>query len=310
MLHDWLHENITYLESNPFRGEMELEPLYCQIQSNTATHLDEATLDQQCDFIAQMLTEACGQCPDDPAVLREMVKDPEKLREYLLQIASEREAARASAQDDPDAEEELFTEDGYFYQEHEHDAFAHARASRDQEEVARLTPLFNKSSLKHLYRKLALALHPDREQDPAKREEKTRIMGQLSHAWEHKDMFTLLQLAHTHLPESKDLLSEENLAFINPLLKRRINELILSGFQGPDGLLGAVVNRFKQTSKKKTELAFTEHHDYLVRDIESLTAQLAKITTLQTLKPFLAARWDEQQQAQWDDEPELDWMFR
>ena len=43
----------------------------------------------------------------------------------------------------------------------------------------RIEQLFSKSSLKQLYRKLALALHPDREPDPAMQAEKTRIMGQL-----------------------------------------------------------------------------------------------------------------------------------
>lgn len=94
------------------------------------------------------------------------------------------------------------------------------RASRDQQEAARVEQRFSKSSLKQLYRKLALTLHPDREQDPARQQEKTCIMGELSHAWEYKEMFTLLQLAHPHLPGSENLLSEENLACINPMLKR------------------------------------------------------------------------------------------
>ncbi|WP_238138531.1 hypothetical protein [Aeromonas salmonicida] len=147
-------------------------------------------------------------------------------------------------------------------------------ASRDEEEAARIEQLFSKSSLKQLYRKLALALHPDREQDPAKQQEKTRIMGELSHAWEHKEMFTLLQLAHTHLPESENLLSEENLAYINPMLKRRLRELELDYYRGPDGLMRAVLHKFKQSSKKKTDFAFTDHQAYLACDIESLTTQV------------------------------------
>jgi curved DNA-binding protein CbpA len=155
--------------------------------------------------------------------------------------------------------------------------------------------LFSKTSLKQLYRKLALALHPDREPDPVKQAEKTRIMGQLSQAWENKEMFTLLQLAHTHLPEFDNLLSDENLAYLNPMLKRQLRELEVSYYGGQDGLMGAVLHKFKQSSKKKTEQAFAEHRDYLLRDIDHLTAQLAEITTLQTLKPYLAARWDQKQ---------------
>ncbi|MBL0539634.1 hypothetical protein JD519_21260, partial [Aeromonas caviae] len=50
--------------------------------------------------------------------------------------------------------------------------------------------------------------------------------------------------------------------------------------------------------------------DYLLRDIDHLTAQLAEITTLQTLKPYLAARWD-QQQIRWrEEEDDMEWLFR
>lgn len=72
----------------------------------------------------------------------------------------------------------------------------------------------------------------------------------------------------------------------------------------------AVLHKFKQSSKKKTDFAFADHQDYLTRGIQSLTAQQAKISTLQTLKPYLAARWDEKKQAMWNDEPDMDWLFR
>lgn len=81
-------------------------------------------------------------------------------------------------------------------------------------------------------------------------------------------------------------------------------------YGGQDGLMGAVLHKFKQSSKKKTEQAFAEHRDYLLRDIDHLTAQLAEITTLQTLKPYLAARWD-QKQMRWDEEEDdMEWLFR
>lgn len=68
---------------------------------------------------------------------------------------------------------------------------------------------------------------------------------------------------------------------------------------------GAVLRKFKQGSKKKTDLAFEEHQRYLKRDIKQLDAQLATITTLQTLKPYLAER----QQAIWDCAPSFDEIF-
>ena len=74
-----------------------------------------------------------------------------------------------------------------------------------------------------------------------------------------------------------------------------------------------MVQRFKQRSKKLTEAALADHHAYLVQDIAQLTKCLADITSLQTLKPYLAARWDEKEQQEqqvWDKDPDVDWMFR
>lgn len=311
MLHEWIHELLDYLESNPFRGELDLSAIAMQLQTHASTQMDEEMLDQQCDFIRDMLLDACGHAPDDPAILRNFVRDPQQLRDYLHEAQA---TARSHAAQDE--EEEMGDGAGHWDDEQDESFADHAydehALGADSDQAARVDALFNKSTLKQLYRKLAMVLHPDREPDPAKQADKTRIMGQLTEAWEKKEMFTLLQLAHTHLPSAENLLSEENLAYINPLLQRRRHELEMHYYREREGggMIGLVVNKFKQASKKKTDLAFADHQDYLQRDIEALTAQLAQITTLQTLKPHLAERWDELHQARWDDEPDLDWMFR
>ena len=306
-LHDWLHELITYLESNPFRGEMEIGPLYQQIQANTSMHMDEEMLDAQCEFLRQLLLAECGHCPDDPAELLDMVKNPEKLQAYLLSAAHGDVAEDDESLDDIFAEDDPVADEEHFYQDVEQDAYDHARACQDKEQVDRVEALFKKSSLKQLYRKLALVLHPDREQDTALQEEKTRLMSQLSHAWENKDMFTLLQMAQTHLPETENVLSEENLAVINPILKQRIRALEWDCRRRPEGLMGVVLHRFWQSSKIKTERAFAEHQEYLQSDIRSLTHLITTIGCLKSLKPFLAERRDERLQRAWEEENE--WMF-
>ena len=49
-------------------------------------------------------------------------------------------------------------------------------------------------SVREAYRKLASALHPDRETDPAAREHKTRLMQQANQAYERQDLLTLLSM--------------------------------------------------------------------------------------------------------------------
>lgn len=142
MLHNWIHQLIEYLESNPFRAEMDLESLYMQIQANTAQHMDDDMLEQQCDFITHLLMETCGHCPEDIETLREMVKNPDLLRNYLDKAARQDMAGdrEDDEEDTPLDEEEWadpFDEEDPFEQAPP-DAYARARASREQEEAKRL----------------------------------------------------------------------------------------------------------------------------------------------------------------------------
>ncbi|MFB2831847.1 hypothetical protein ACE1BS_20020 [Aeromonas jandaei] len=304
MLHDWIDELMGYLESNPFRGELDLESLYMAVQSGSVSQLDDAQLDVSCDFITDMLQEAFGESPDDIEVLREMVRNPEKLRDYMQAQAQKRGVDEHEWDDDaPDCGDDPFANDEEFERWQDRHDMAHP------DEVARVEQLLDNSNLKQLYRKLTMTLHPDREQDPVQREEKTRVIGELIQAWEKRDMFTLLHLAHTHLPEADNLLSEENLAAINPALKQKQRELEVRYYGHVEGVRGAVLHKFKQRSKKQTNLAFEEHQHSLQRDIKQLHGQLATITTLATLKPYLADRWDARQHAIWDEDPSFDEMF-
>ena len=296
VLYDWIHELADYLVSHPFRGKIELEPLLAQLQANTVTHLNDDDLDAQCEFLQEMLHETVGQSPNDMETLREMARDPEKLREYMqAQLEGGQEAWE-------DEEDTHFADDPFAEGPYDDSGDA-------PDTSAVLDQLLDKSSLKQLYRKLAMQLHPDREQDPAKREEKSHIMAKLSLAWENKDMYTLLQLAHSHLPEVDNLLSEENLAVLLPMLTRKVHELEVRYHGGPEGIQGAVLRKFKQGSKRKTELAFEEHKRHLEQDIQGLKDKLEQITTLQSLKPYLAARWDARQNMVWEMEDELENLF-
>lgn len=49
-------------------------------------------------------------------------------------------------------------------------------------------------SIREIYRKLASALHPDREPDPARRESKTAMMQKINQAYGANDLLTLLEM--------------------------------------------------------------------------------------------------------------------
>ncbi|MDC4296691.1 molecular chaperone DnaJ [Acinetobacter baumannii] len=95
-------------------------------------------------------------------------------------------------------------------------------------------------SLKTVYLKIAAMIHPDREQDETKKEEKTEMFQQASQAYEKQDLFYLLKL-QLQLEQNKGLgakeLSAEQLRFYKLALDAQSQQLesqiaeILDSFQ-------------------------------------------------------------------------------
>ena len=84
------------------------------------------------------------------------------------------------------------------------------------------------SLLRGLFRQLASALHPDREQDATARERKTALMGEANAAYGRKDLLALLQLQQeAGLSDllGSGTLAEEQLAAMTLLLKQQVADL-------------------------------------------------------------------------------------
>jgi hypothetical protein len=103
--------------------------------------------------------------------------------------------------------------------------------------------------LRSLFRRLASALHPDRESDPAARERKTALMSEANAAHARRDLLALLQLqqdAELDDPLDESLWGESQLAAMTALLKQRVADLereragrqdaLAQEFQVPPGL--------------------------------------------------------------------------
>ena len=84
------------------------------------------------------------------------------------------------------------------------------------------------SALRSLYRKLASALHPDRESDEEVREQKTQLMSQANKAYERRDLLALLELqTQAQLPEATltSALARKKLAALTDLMRERLTAL-------------------------------------------------------------------------------------
>jgi len=85
-------------------------------------------------------------------------------------------------------------------------------------------------SIREVYRKLASALHPDRETDSQERERKTALMQRVNEAYEKRNLLLLLklQLELEHIDQaSVNNISEERLKHYNNVLKGQLSELEL-----------------------------------------------------------------------------------
>lgn len=78
-----------------------------------------------------------------------------------------------------------------------------------------------RQSLRDIYRKLASAVHPDREADPARREEKNALMQQINQAYAANDLLALFEL-QTRI----GLIDADRIGDTNPQRLKQYNKLL------------------------------------------------------------------------------------
>ncbi len=97
---------------------------------------------------------------------------------------------------------------------------ADARERADQQQLSR--------SLREVYRRLVVALHPDLEPDPQERARKTELMQRVNAAYSQKNLLQLLelQLELEHIDQGDiDNIGEDRLKHYNKILKQQLAEL-------------------------------------------------------------------------------------
>ncbi|WP_341522680.1 molecular chaperone DnaJ [Pseudomonas sp. G.S.17] len=98
-----------------------------------------------------------------------------------------------------------------------------AREIRQEQELAK-----GSQSVREIYRKLASALHPDRETDEAERTRKTALMQRVNHAYAAKDLLSLLELQLEIEQIDSDHIStlpQERIKHYNRVLAEQVKEL-------------------------------------------------------------------------------------
>ena len=136
-----------------------------------------------------------------------------------------------------------------------------AQARREAEQAE------SSKSIREVYRKLASALHPDRETDPEEQARKTVLMQRVNHAYAKGNLLHLLELQLEIEQIDRraiDGLSEARLTHYNGILEEQLREL--------DQEIGHVENDFRRTYgiASSTKVAPDTVMRMLTRDIAGM----------------------------------------
>ena len=140
--------------------------------------------------------------------------------EELLEHAQRTMDERAEAEEQEAAQQRDAHDEADAAGHHARRGAAQERREQTAKEVSQ--------SLREIYRKLASALHPDREQDPEARQRKTLLMQRVNQAYDASDLLSLLGLQLEIEQIDADHLSSvtpKRLAHYNKVLREQLADL-------------------------------------------------------------------------------------
>ena len=158
-----------------------------------------------------------------------------------------------------------------------------------------------RQSIREVYRKLASAVHPDRETDPQERARKTALMQRANQAYDKNDLLQLLelQLELEHIDQSAiNNIGEDRLKHYNRILKDQLVELDQEIFRVEAGFKAQFcILPFENVSPGTimrdlaSEIVRVQHE---VRDMKEDLAALQEVKTLKIwLKSLRHRRYED-----------------
>lgn len=160
-------------------------------------------------------------------------------------------------------------------------------------------------SIREVFRKLASALHPDREQDPVEHERKTALMQKVNVAYKNRDLLQLLELqleVEQIDQNAMNTVSEDRLKHYNKVLAEQSAELqqeidmITFSFKANANLpMGLALSPSKVMALLQTDIREIEQH------IADLRQDIAACDTVKSLKRLLKM-YQASQESLFDDD--------
>ena len=218
----------------------QLDQLWQVLHNHEFSKADMQQLDESIAQRAQMLKHS-------KMLSNQQQKQVEQIHTFYQQHTQQSAKKTKKVQhrvDLPENDERAaaFEDDFEQYAAEQQQAREQAKLQRQQQKCEQAEQMAAQS-LKTVYLKIAAMIHPDREQDETKKEEKTELFQQASQAYEQQDLFYLLKL-QLQLEQNKGVgakeLSTEQVKFYKLALDVQSQQLesqiseILDSFQLPN----------------------------------------------------------------------------
>jgi len=160
---------------------------------------------------------------------------------------------------------------------------------REEDETSKVKEVFKASQLNKMYKKIANVIHPDKELDLSKIEEKKVLMQQLTEAKNNSDVFTLIKMYQTHVPDGEYFLDDDALKHIEHLFQMNIYKLNQEhrDIFNSQGMKSNVWKVFSTTSKKKTLDKLNSASEMVKKETRALEQQISNVDTLPKIKKRL-----------------------
>ena len=284
-LYDWIQEELSILEANPFNpvNMVALRDVFNQVimaDTSNQPDTDSITEEQLDDFrkeISMMLGDDINISDEQ---LLEMIREPQKFHDYLQALMAEKMEKELSEDDDID-----WGADEFYSQ-------ANKQASFNSFNTQTSKTFYSDKQITKLYRQLAKLLHPDRERDEDKKSEKNRLMQQLSQAKKDKDVIALLLMAQQYLPDHEMVINEDMVERLKETLKEKIMHLNMKyqELQHGHDLKSVIWQKFGGGNKASREKGLKEYRDALQEDAKALLEKCIEVKNIKLLQLHLRER--------------------
>ena len=181
-------------------------------------------------------------------------------------------------------EENVFSDEDHEWEDFEFNYF-----HGDEEDSFNVKEMFRGTQLNKMYKRIANVIHPDKETDPLKKEEKHVLMQKLAVAKKNNDVMTLVRMFTQYVPDAECILDEDTLLRMEHLLDMRIRELNLEhrAIFNDQGDKSNIWKKFSATSKKKVNEKLNDYINMNSLQIEDLSSHIVKVNTESKLKQHL-----------------------